>query len=153
MKRFGVFLLPLLVALGIQTAHAVDQGFTVDMEIRAAITITVIRSSLNFGVIDSQAKLLTVNADNSGIHTAGVGADSAYFTVQGNATDSASISVTTPVSFGLTNSVNLTVSAATIGPFVALPLDVFVGGTFLLDTGDAAGPYSVPATLTVVYVP
>ena len=153
MKRFGVFLLPLLVALGIQTAHAVDQGFTVDMEIRAAITITVVRSSLNFGVIDSQAKLLTINADNSGVHDAGVGADSAYFTVQGNATDSASISVTTPVSFGLTNSVNLTVSAATIGPFVALPLDVFVGGTFLLDIADAAAVYSAPATLTVVYVP
>ena len=153
MKKFGVFLLPLLVALGVQTAHAVDQAFTVDMEIRQAIAIVVNRASLNFGVIDSQALAMTVNADNSGIHTAGVGADSAYFTVQGNLGDSANVSVTTPVDFGLTNLVALTVSGATVGPFVAAPLDVFVGGTFLLDIGDAAGIYSVPATLTVVYVP
>ncbi len=154
MKKFGVFLLPLLVAVGIQTAHAVDQAFTVDMEIRQAIAIAVVRSSLSFGVIDSQALAMTVNADNSGIHTAGVGADSAYFTVQGNLGDSANVSVTTPISFGLTNSVNLTVSGGgTVGPFVAAPLDVFVGGTFLLDIADAAAVYSAPATLTVVYVP
>ena len=96
---------------------------------------------------------MTVNADNSGVHSAGVGADSAYFTVQGNSGDSANVSVTTPVDFGLTNLVTLNVSAATIGPFVAVPLDVFVGGTFLLAIGDAAGTFSVPATLTVVYVP
>ena len=64
MRKWIIAVALLISGAALNTAHAADQTFSIDMEIRQAITFNTQRGSLNFGIVEAGAQSLTVNEDN-----------------------------------------------------------------------------------------
>ena len=128
------------------------ETFTVQMTLRQVITITN-TAPLDFGTLEVIANTYTVNP-TAGPHTAGTGAASATFTVQGENLAVADVSfVADPINItdGTTNvSVDLTLASAT-HTFNGAAQTLFVGGIIVLAGTETTGAYTGTAQLQMVY--
>lgn len=128
------------------------QTFNVTMVIRQVITISN-SAALNFGTLELIANTYTVAA-STGPHSAGAGANSAVFSVQGENLAVADVSfVATPINItdGSTiRSVALTLASAT-HTFNGSPQALYVGGSVTLTGAETTGSYTGTAQLQMVY--
>jgi len=152
MKLKAILLAAMLGVASAGTALATTEQFQVDLVIRQPIVITEV-DYLFFGEVDQGAQTVTVDAAATPGPAAGFNAHAASFTVEGQPSGSANVSVDATVDLGLSNLVSLNVTPATVsfdggGTGTAT---IYVGGSVDLTAGDGPGTYSGTATLTVVY--
>ena len=144
--------LTLLLFSGTFALGANPETFSINMVIRQVITITN-TAPLDFGTLELIANTYTVNA-NAGPHSAGAGASSATFTVQGENLAVADVSfVTNPITItdgSTVRSITLTLASAT-HTFNGAAQTLFVGGSVTLDATETTGAYTGTAQLQMVY--
>ena len=151
MKKLLIGLILLLFS-GTSVFAANPENFAITMVIRQVITISN-TGDLDFGTLELIANTYTVNP-NAGPHSAGAGAASATFTVQGENLAVADVSfVTNPITItdGTTvRSITMTLASAT-HTFNGAAQTLFVGGSVILDATETTGSYTGTAQLQMVY--
>ncbi len=151
----GILLLGFVYVPG---AMAVDALFEVKAELSAVLAVIKNRDLL-FGAVETvDNATYTVNAIESGTHTAGLLAQSAKFTVTGQADQTVNVNV--PADFNITGPggdilVTLTSSSTGTDVLTGGSFIFYVGGTFTLaPTAQIAGTYTSgvdAVTVEIVY--
>lgn len=148
MKKLLVFLAVFLPL----TVYGASDPFNVTLTLRQPITLTQV-SNVLFGTLDVTAGAYTVTA-TPGPHTAGAGAQSGVYTIQGE--NGSSVNITVPATVILDDGggnqiiANLFLSQGT-ATFGVTPITVYLGSDITLTGTELSGTYSGASTLTVLY--
>ncbi|MCH8077155.1 MAG: DUF4402 domain-containing protein [SAR324 cluster bacterium] len=151
MKKLLIGLILLLFS-GTLAFAANPETFSINMVIRQVITISN-TAPLDFGTLELIANTYTVNACACP-HSAGAGASSATFTVQGENLAVADVTfVTNPITITDGATVrNVTLTVASTHTFNGAAQTLYVGGSVTLDaTETTGGTYTGTAQLQMVY--
>lgn len=148
MKKLLVFLAVFLPL----TVFGASDPFNITLTLRQAISLAQVRNVL-FGTLDVTAGTYTVTA-TTGPHTAGIGAQSGEYTIQGE--NGSSVNITVPATVTLDDGggnliiANLFLSQGT-ATFGVTPITLYIGSDITLTGAELSGGYAGTSTLTVLY--
>ncbi|MBI4084251.1 MAG: DUF4402 domain-containing protein [Candidatus Lambdaproteobacteria bacterium] len=154
--RLVALTLALVGVLWAGAAQATDQAFSVQLQVRRSITVTVDRI-LDFGLVTQGAGLQTVLAADTG-HTAGLNATSAKFSIDGEPNTTGLVVSLPSTALTLSSGAN-TIAVTLTGPSsgtvnldgTGLGGPIYVGGTVTVNAGQATGTYTGTGTIRVIY--